>query len=105
MGRWSGHTMIMVTRFDGSRMLLNDEHIERIDITPDTVVTFMNGGRYLVRESVGEILEAVTAFRAGIVARGHEIHVDDTSTANSAQRLRVVPVTSAGDAPSPSGRD
>lgn len=106
MGRLSGHTMIMVTRFDGSRMMLNDEHIERIDITPDTVITFTNGARYLVRESVEEILTEVTEFRAKIVAVGHEIAINgESNSAKSAQRLRVVPGTSVADIPAPSGGD
>jgi flagellar protein FlbD len=58
--------MIVLTRFDGSRIVLNDSHIERIDITPDTVITLTNGDRYLVRESADDIITMISEFQAKI---------------------------------------
>jgi flagellar protein FlbD len=58
--------MIVLTRFDGSRIVLNDSHIERIDITPDTVITLTNGDRYLVRESADDIINMISEFQAKI---------------------------------------
>ena len=65
--------MIVLTRFDGTRMVLNDQHIERVDITPDTVITLMNGDRFLVRESAESIVEMITEFHARISQKAVEL--------------------------------
>jgi flagellar protein FlbD len=59
--------MIIVTRLHGSNMAVNCDLIERVEATPDTVLTLVDGNRYVVRESVGEIVEKVRAFRASVV--------------------------------------
>ena len=59
--------MIIVTRLHGSSMAVNCDLIERVEATPDTVVTLVDGSRYVVRESVGEIVDKVRAFRASVV--------------------------------------
>lgn len=65
--------MIVLTRFDGTRMVLNDQHIERVDITPDTVITLMNGDRFLVKESAESIVEMITEFHARISQKAAEL--------------------------------
>ena len=59
--------MIAVTRLHGSRITLNCDLIERVEATPDTVLTLVDGSRYVVRESVGEIVDRVRSFRASVV--------------------------------------
>jgi flagellar protein FlbD len=59
--------MIVVTRLHGSRMALNCDLIERVEATPETVLTLVDGNRYVIRESVGEIVDRVRAFRASVV--------------------------------------
>lgn len=59
--------MIIVTRLHGSTMAVNCDLIERVEATPDTVLTLVDGRRYVVRESVAEIVEKVRAFRASVV--------------------------------------
>jgi flagellar protein FlbD len=56
--------MIVVTRLHGSSMALNCDLIERVEATPETVLTLVDGNRYVIRESVGEIVDRVRAFRA-----------------------------------------
>jgi len=60
--------MITLTRFSGSVFLLNADLIERVDSTPDTVVTLMDGKKYVVCETMTEVLDAVVAYRAEIVS-------------------------------------
>ncbi|GAA4810482.1 flagellar FlbD family protein [Nocardioides caeni] len=60
--------MISLTRLSGTAFLLNADLIERVDCTPDTVVTLVDGTKYLVSESLGEVLESVVRYRASIVA-------------------------------------
>lgn len=60
--------MISLTRLSGTAFLLNADLIERVDCTPDTVVTLVDGTKYLVSESLSEVLESVVRYRASIVA-------------------------------------
>jgi flagellar protein FlbD len=59
--------MIIVTRLHGGRVAVNCDLIERVEATPDTVVTLVDGGRYVVAESVAEVVDKVRAFRASVV--------------------------------------
>lgn len=61
--------MISLTRLSGTVFLLNADLIERVDCTPDTVVTLVDGTKYLVSESLDAVLESVVRYRALIVAR------------------------------------
>jgi flagellar protein FlbD len=55
--------MIPLTRFNGSVFVLNADLIETVEATPDTVITLVTGKRYVVRESVDEIIEKILDFR------------------------------------------
>ncbi|MDY3791649.1 MAG: flagellar FlbD family protein [Oscillospiraceae bacterium] len=54
--------MIMLTRVNGSALLINESFIETAEETPDTVVTMQNGHRYFVKETVDEILQKTLEF-------------------------------------------
>lgn len=62
--------MITLTRLSGSQFLLNADLIERVDSTPDTVITLVDGTKYVVLEGMGDVLDAVVAYRGEIVALG-----------------------------------
>jgi flagellar protein FlbD len=51
--------MITATRLHGPAFALNPDLIERIESTPDTVITLVDGAKYVVRESVDELVERV----------------------------------------------
>ena len=55
--------MIEVHRLNGELFLLNSDMIETVDVTPDTVVRLVNGHRYVVKESLGDLRNAVMNFR------------------------------------------
>lgn len=55
--------MIMLTRIRGGRFALNSDQIETVERTPDTIVTLLNGHRYIVKEPVEEVIEMIEAFR------------------------------------------
>ena len=55
--------MIILTRYNGSPLMLNDEFIEIVEETPDTVVTMQNGHRYLVKEKITDIAEKSAFYR------------------------------------------
>jgi len=59
--------MIIVSRLNGERFGVNAEHIERVEETPDTVLTLIEGRKYIVRESLEEVIERVVAYRARVL--------------------------------------
>ena len=44
--------VITLTRLSGSVFALNSDLIERVDSTPDTVITLVDGTKYVVREDL-----------------------------------------------------
>ena len=68
--------MIRLTRLSGSPFVLNSDLIERIDITPDTVITLADGTNYVAAESADEIVHAVRMHRAEIIALSETVRVD-----------------------------
>jgi flagellar protein FlbD len=79
--------MIIVTRLHGASVAVNCDLIERVEASPETVVTLVDGSRYVVRESVAEIVDKVRAFRASVVLLAGRL--DERSPAS--QRLHLVP--------------
>lgn len=55
--------MIQLTRINGTELLVNEQFIEIAEQTPDTVVTMQNGHRYLVRETIEEIIGKSASYR------------------------------------------
>src|SRR3712207_9496991 len=73
--RARGPPVIRVTRLNGERFALNPDLIERVEAHPDTVVFLVDGTKYVVRESVDEVLLEIREYRAGILARSEERRV------------------------------
>ena len=54
--------MIVLTKLGGRPLMINEELIETVSETPDTVITMNNGHTYIVTESIDEIMEKVIDF-------------------------------------------
>ena len=80
--------MIIVTRLHGTSVAVNCDLIERVEAAPETVVTLVDGSRYVVRESVSEIVDKIRAFRASVVLLAGRL---DERSATGQQRLHLVP--------------
>ncbi len=59
--------MILLTRLRGAPFALNPDLIERADRTPDTVITLVDGTKYVVSESLAELIDLVVEFRAAVL--------------------------------------
>jgi len=55
--------VITVTGLSGDAMVVNVDQIIRIEQTPDTVITFLNGDKLIVRESLDELVDRTVAYR------------------------------------------
>lgn len=58
--------MIRLTRLNGSSFVLNCDLIETIDETPDTVISTINGKKYVVLENVEEIIQKVIQYKESV---------------------------------------
>ena len=65
--------MILVTRLNGAVFALNPDLVERAEGTPDTVVTLVDGTKYVLAESVPEFIELVRSYRATLIAQASRI--------------------------------
>jgi len=79
--------MILVTRFHGQALALNCDLIERAEATPDTVLTLVDGTKYVLQESVEEIIEKVRGFRASVIALAQQLELQP----QPGRILQVVP--------------
>lgn len=50
--------MIIVTRLNQSKLVINADLIKFVEETPDTIVTLQGGDKLVVRESADEIIKA-----------------------------------------------
>jgi flagellar protein FlbD len=55
--------MIDLHRLNGTPFVLNADLIETIEATPDTVVVLVTGRRFVVRESVPEVVDRVLTYK------------------------------------------
>lgn len=54
--------MIKLTRLNRTPFVLNAVYMERIESTPDTVITLLSGRKVHVLETVEEVADKVTAY-------------------------------------------
>jgi flagellar protein FlbD len=55
--------MIRVTKLNDDEIVINDDLIEFIETTPDTIISLTDGKKIMVKETPDEIIERVAAFR------------------------------------------
>ena len=76
--------MIRVTRLNGEGFALNPDLIERVEAHPDTVAFLVDGTKYVVRESVDDVLSEIREYRAGILATSYEMDRGEYRSARDA---------------------
>ena len=58
--------MIHVTGFDTKEFILNADQIEKIEEVPESIITLINGKKYIVLESNEEIIKRVEEYKRRI---------------------------------------
>jgi flagellar protein FlbD len=93
--------VIRVTRLNGERFAHNPDLIERVEGHPDTVVFLVDGTKYVVTESVDEVLDEIREYRARILATSYEMDrgeyrspLSDAQPTDTAASSSVVPFPS-----------
>jgi flagellar protein FlbD len=60
--------MIRVHRMNGEELMLNEHHIEIMEEKPNTVVTLTNDRKYILKETIEEILGLIRDFNRSMQA-------------------------------------
>jgi flagellar protein FlbD len=75
--------VILVTRLNGAVFALNPDLVERADCTPDTVITLVDGTKYIIAESVPEFIDSVRHYRASLIAQASRLEGEQPMSALS----------------------
>lgn len=62
--------MIRLTRINHVPLVLNSDLIEHVETTPDTVISMVNGQKFVVLESTDDVIRKVVEFRRDISTHG-----------------------------------
>ncbi|NEZ45897.1 endoflagellar protein [Clostridium niameyense] len=62
--------MIKVTGMNKEKFILNAEHIEKIEQVPESLITLVNGKKYIVMETPEEIIDRVKKYKSGVITLG-----------------------------------
>ncbi|SHI05369.1 MULTISPECIES: flagellar FlbD family protein [Clostridium] len=55
--------MVNLTAMNGKELILNAEHIEKIEEVPETIITLTNGKKYIVLETPEEVVDRVIRYK------------------------------------------
>lgn len=92
MGRcvsyFGGSVVIVLRRLGGGLFALNPDLVERVEATPDTVVTLVDDKKFLIEEDLETVLQLIIDYRAYIIVRSTEMAVVDNA---GRPTLHVVP--------------
>lgn len=58
--------MIKLTRLNDKVFVLNDDLIQLMDVTPDTIIKLTNGNTVVVKESIDEVIEKIIKYKRKI---------------------------------------
>lgn len=82
--------MITLTRLTGAVFALNPDLVERVDDGVDTVITLVDGTKYLVRESLLEITDAIRDYRASVLSAAGMLEARAAALSSEERRLSAV---------------
>ncbi|MGO4384485.1 flagellar FlbD family protein [Specibacter sp. RAF43] len=94
--------MIIVTRLDGRHFAVNPDLIGRIFESPDTILVMADGARFIVTESMAEVIEKIAHFRAQVISIAY--YDDGGPAKHPSPRLSVIHPTGPPEGISAGGR-
>jgi flagellar protein FlbD len=87
--------MILLRRLNGTELGINADLIERVESTPDTVLTLVDGTKYVVADPAEEVVARIIDFRARILATAEAL-VHDEHPGTQPVPLRLVETAADG---------
>ncbi len=88
--------MITLTRLSGSVFALNSDLIERVDATPDTVITLVDGTKYVVLEDLRTVVDMIREYRGAVIAESARmagaVEAEPEQPTAQPRRLKAVPL-------------
>lgn len=66
---WRGEKVIELTRMNGKQFTLNCDLIEKVEDTPDTVITLTSGKMFIVKESRQDVKNLVLLYKKEIYSK------------------------------------
>jgi flagellar protein FlbD len=60
--------VIVLTRFNSERIAVNADLVARVETSPDTRVTMIDGSRYIVTESMADVIRLIEEYKARVLA-------------------------------------
>jgi flagellar protein FlbD len=85
--------VIQVTRLNDTEIIVNADLIEVIEATPDTIITLIDGTRFVAREKPLELVDRIQRYRAGILSLRDDPIIDD----DRPERAPMTIVPDSGD--------
>lgn len=58
--------MIKLTGFNNKEIYLNEDHIEKLESVPESVITLTNGNKYIVEDSIEDIIRKIIEYKKSI---------------------------------------
>lgn len=58
--------MIKLTGLNHKEIIINEDTIEKIEEVPETIITLLNGNKYLVEETSDEVIDKIIAYKKRI---------------------------------------
>ena len=65
--------MIIVSRLNGHEFALNCNLIERVEANPDTVITLIDGTKFVIHEDVNVVIDRIRAYQSSIIAAADQL--------------------------------
>lgn len=62
--------MIKLTALNNKEIIINAEHIEKLESVPESLLTLTNGNKYIVLESTDEIISRIIEYKNKIIKFG-----------------------------------
>lgn len=69
--------MIILTKMNREKILINHEQIECIEFIPESKVVMMNHDYYLVKESAEQIIEKIAEYTAKVMDIHRQLTIAD----------------------------
>jgi flagellar protein FlbD len=92
--------VIILTKLSGERFALNPDLVQRVEASHDTVVTLVDGAKYLVAESLDVVAERMLSYRIAVVTGAQEdaahLHLVATEPADDEAAVSPVPLRRKG---------